>query len=668
MNYFLKEDEEDLNKLDANGSIKDPYQNFIAVSKYARWLDDEGRRETWAESVKRFYDFMEYHLKKNHDYDVPASLREELESETLNLNVMPSMRAIMTAGPALERENIAGYNCSFIAVDSPRAFDEALYILMNGTGLGFSVEQKHVSQLPTISDEFHPTDTTIVVADSKLGWAKALKELVSLLYAGQIPTWDTSKVRPEGSRLKTFGGRASGPEPLIEVFEFFVNTFKNAAGRKLRSLEAHDLMCKIAQIVVVGGVRRSALISLSDLGDNDMSKAKSGNFWEQHSERFLANNSAVYEGKPSLSTFMNEWTSLYESNSGERGIFNLTGAKQHIASFGRRDIEKLQGTNPCGEIILRSGGLCNLSEVVVRQEDTVETVKRRVELASILGTWQSTLTNFKYIRKMWSDNAKEERLLGVSLTGVYDNKIFNGSEGLDKLGAILDDLRETAVSTNEVEAKNIGINASVAVTTNKPSGTVSQLVDCASGVHPRFAQKYERTVRAANTDPLTQFMKDIGIPNEPDFANPERSTVFSFPINAGEDAITRNEVSAIEHLKLWHTYKLHWTEHNPSVTIQVAEDEWFEVADWVYKNFDTVGGLSFLPKSEHVYKQAPYQDKTDEEFEELLSKVPESIDWSMLSNYESTDEALKSQGELACTAGSCEATDLIDSLLVDSEK
>lgn len=484
--------------------------------------------------------------------------------------------------------------------------------------------------------------------------------MISLLYAGQIPSWDTSKVRSEGERLKTFGGRASGPGPLIEVFEFFVKKFKDAAGRQLRPLEAHDLMCKIAQVVVVGGVRRSALISLFDLGDNDMAKSKSGNFWEQNSQRFLANNSAVYDGRPSLSTFMNEWTSLYESNSGERGIFNLTGSKGHVNSFGRRDATKIQGVNPCGEILLRSGGLCNLSEVVVRSEDTVDSVKRRVELASILGTWQSTLTNFKYVRKMWSDNAKEERLLGVSLTGVFDNKNFNGSRGFASLGETLDELRQTAVSTNVYESAQVGINASAAVTTNKPSGTVSQLVDCASGVHPRFAHKYERTVRSSNNDPLGQFMKDIGVPYEPDFANPSRSTVFSFAIDGGQDALTRNDIDALYHLELWKTYKTHWTEHNPSVTVQIKDDEWFEVADWVYKNFDVVGGLSFLPHSNHVYKQAPYQDRTEKEFNELASKIPEQIDWSQLSRYESTDAALKSQGELACSSETgCEIVDLV---------
>lgn len=644
--------------IDTNGSISNPYQNYIAVSKYARWLDSEGRRETWTETVNRYFDFMEHHLKKNHDYDIEPSLLQKIKNEVLNLNLMPSMRALMTAGPALERENLAGYNCSFIAIDSPRAFDEALYVLMNGTGLGFSVERKHLSKLPTVADEFFETNTTIVVEDSKLGWAKALKELTSLLYSGQVPTWDLSKVRPEGARLKTFGGRASGPEPLEEVFKFFVKTFKKAAGRQLRSIEAHDLMCKIAQIVVVGGVRRSALISISDPDDYDLAKAKSGSFWEENDQRFLANNSAAWDGKPTLGNFMNEWTNLYESGSGERGIINMDGARRHIKSAGRRDETKVMGLNPCAEIFLRSAGLCNLTEVVVRPEDTPEIIADRVKMASILGTWQSTLTNFKYVRKVWQKNAEEERLLGVSLTGVFDNKYFNGSRGLATLGDTLDMLRETAIRENIIESANVGINASAAVTCIKPSGTVSQLVDCASGAHPRFANKYIRTVRAANNDPLTQFLKDAGVPNEPDFANPEKSTVFSFPIDAGDDALTRNHISAVQHLEIWRTYKNHWTEHNPSVTIQVREEEWFEVADWVYKNFDDIAGVSFLPHSDHVYKQAPYQDVEDETYYKLVEEMPE-LDWSLLSYYESTDDALKSQGELACSAsGGCEVVDI----------
>lgn len=646
-----------MDKIDSNGSIANAYQNFIHISKYARWLDDEGRRETWTETVDRYMNFMVQHLEKNYDYVPDKYVVEEIRTNILDLNIMPSMRAMMTAGPALERENLASYNCSFVTIDSPRAFDESMYVLMNGTGLGFSVERKYLEKLPVIADDFYDSNTTIVVEDSKLGWAKALKELVSLLYAGQVPTWDLSKVRPAGSRLKTFGGRASGPEPLIAVFEFFVKTFRGAAGRKLRSIEAHDLMCKIAQVVVVGGVRRSALISLSDPDDYDMAKAKSGSFWEKNNQRYLANNSAAWDKKPSLGNFMQEWLYLYESNSGERGIVNMDGVRNHIKSAGRRDESKVSGLNPCAEIFLRNCGLCNLTEVVVRPEDTQATIERRVTLASILGTWQSTLTKFKYVRKVWRDNAEEERLLGVSLTGIFDNNLFNGRES--GLADRLDTLRFTAVESNRIEAAHIGINASAAVTCIKPSGTVSQLVDCSSGIHPRYAQKYIRTVRADNHDPVTLFLKDVGVPNETDIAN-EKATVFSFPIDAGQDAITRNELTAIEHLELWLMYKRHWTEHNPSVTINVREDEWLPVADWVYRNFDEVAGISFLPYSDHVYQQAPYQECSDEDWQALHDNMP-TIDWSMLSYYESTDDALRSAQELACSAATgCEVVNIGD--------
>ena len=647
-----------MSKINGNGSITNPFQNYIAISKYARWKDREGRRETWAESVDRYMSFMLKHLKDDYSYVPDVELSTKIHNAILNLEVMPSMRAIMTAGPAAEREPLSTYNCSFAVADSPRVFDEAMYILMNGTGLGFSVEHQHVNKLPAVADELFKTNTTLVIEDSKTGWAKGLKELVSLLYSGQIPTWDVSKVRLAGARLKTFGGRASGPEPLVEVFEFFVTKFKAAAGRKLTSLEVHDLLCKIAEIVVVGGVRRSALISLSDLGDRDMAKSKSGTFYVNDKQRFLANNSAIYESKPSLGNFMHEWTNLYESHSGERGIFNLDGARKHTDKFGRRDSSQIMGTNPCGEILLRSAGLCNLTEVVVRPEDTLESVREKIELAATLGTWQSSLTKFKYLRKVWQRNAEEERLLGVSLTGVYDNALFNGSKGHDVLAGALTNLRKFAVSTNAVEARSIGINPSVAVTTQKPSGTVSQLVDCASGGHPRFSRYYIRTVRGANMDPLTQFLKDCGVPNEPDFANPTRSTVFSFPIFAGKDTVTRHDVTALEHLEIWKIYKENWTEHNPSVTIQVAETEWFGVADWVYKNFDAVTGIAFLDRDDHVYQQAPYQDITKAQYESLVAKMPE-LDWSLLSAYESTDEALKGSQELACSAASgCEVIDI----------
>lgn len=644
--------------VDEGGQIIDPYRSFIAVSRYARWDEEKGRRETWAETVDRYVEFMQGHLAKNYDFNIEGRLADQIRDAILNHKVMPSMRALMTAGPALERENLAGYNCSFIAVDSPRAFDEALYVLMNGTGLGFSVTQENVDKLPIVDDTFHDTDTTIVVADSKLGWAKALKELVAMLYSGQVPAIDTSKVRPKGARLKTFGGRASGPEPLREVFEFFIRTFKNAAGRKLTTMECHDLICKIAEIVVVGGVRRAALISLSDLNDTKLAKAKSGEWWTAQGQRALANNSAVYKTKPDVETFLQEWSNLIESKSGERGIFNLDSIRQHINKAGRRDATKVEGVNPCGEIALRPNGLCNLTEVVVEEDDTVETVKEKVKIATILGTFQSTLTNFKYLRKSWRENAEEERLLGVSLTGQFGNKFFNGSEGLDKLADALDELRVEAIVTNSYYADQLGINRSVAITTVKPSGTVSQLVKSSSGMHPWHSEYYIRTVRNSNNDPLTQFLKDSGIPNEPCVMRPGDTTVFSYPTKAPEGAIVQENLSALEHLEIWRVYRNHWTEHNPSVTISVGEDEWIEVAAWVYKNWDDVAGISFLPRTDHVYKQAPYQAVSKEEYEELLSKMPKTIHWSLLSHYEVEDNTEGSQ-TLACSAGACEVVDIV---------
>jgi ribonucleoside-triphosphate reductase len=645
--------------IDEGGSLIDPFRNFIAVSRYARWDEEKGRRETWAETVDRYVDFMVTTLEKNNDYRMSADERASIRTAILEHKVMPSMRALMTSGPALERENLAGYNCSFISVDSPRAFDESLYVLMNGTGLGFSVTQEGVNKLPVIDDTFYRTDTTIVVADSKLGWAKAMKELVAMLYTGQIPFIDTSKVRPKGARLKTFGGRASGPEPLREVFDFFIRTFQNAAGRKLNTLECHDLMCKIAEIVVVGGVRRAALISLSDLNDNKLAKAKSGEWWTANGQRSLANNSAIYATKPDVETFLAEWSNLIESKSGERGIFNLDSIRKHINGFGRRDASKVEGINPCGEIPLRPNGLCNLTEVIVEAEDTKETVMEKIRIAIILGTYQSTLTNFKYLRKSWRENAEEERLLGVSLTGQFGNKLFNGSEGLDKLATTLDELREYAVEVNAIWAKEFGINQSVAITTVKPSGTVSQLVKCSSGMHPWHSEYYLRSVRGSNNDPLTQFLKDSGIPSEPCVMRPNDTTVMYFPTKAPEGSLVSKDLSAIEHLEIWRVYRNHWTEHNPSVTISVGEDEWIDVAAWVYKNWDDVAGISFLPRSEHVYKQAPYQAIQQEEYEAWVERMPENIHWQLLSHYELEDNTEGSQ-TLACAAGgdACSVVDI----------
>jgi len=598
---------------------------------------------------------MKDHLILNYGYSPNAKIFDEVKDSILNHRIMPSMRALMTAGPALERDHIAAYNCSFIAVDSLRAFDEAMYVLMNGTGVGFSVESKYLEELPVIAESFNQTGTTIVVEDSKLGWAKALKELIALLSQGQIPQWDMSKVRPSGARLKTFGGRASGPGPLGALFTFTVDTFKNAAGRRLKPIEAHDLMCKVGEVVVVGGVRRSALISLSNLDDFEMAKAKSGSWWETQPQRSLANNSAVYNAKPNTAQFLREWRNLYESKSGERGIYNIDSVRKHVESFGRRDSSLVSGTNPCGEIILRSNEFCNLTEVVISAEDTREELMEKVRLATILGTWQSTLTNFKYIRKVWKDNCEEERLLGVSLTGIYGNKITStAGKALEQL---LTDLRLESVKVNDVEAKKLNINPSVSITCVKPSGTVSQLVGVSSGIHPWYSEYYVRSVRGSNNDPLTQFLKDSGIPNEADVMKPDETTVFYFPQKAPKNATVTKDLTAIDHLEMWKIYRTYWTEHNPSVTINVHEDEWLRVGAWVFDNFDSIGGVSFLPASEHTYKQAPYQEISKDEYEEWVKKSPSNIQWDMLSLYEKEDGTTGTQ-ELSCVAGECEIVDI----------
>ena len=634
-----------------NGKLPTKYQEFIHLSRYSRWLPKEGRRETWRETVTRYFDFFQEHLKQSCKYSLDKSLREELEDAVIHLKIMPSMRCLMTAGEALKRENIAGYNCSYVAVDRPQAFDEILYVLMNGTGVGFSVERQFVSNLPTVADEFHPSDTTIVVQDSKMGWAKAFKELVAMLYHGQIPKWDLSKVRPAGAPLKTFGGRASGPEPLRRLFEFTKEIFQNAHGRKLSSIECHDIVCKTAEIVVVGGVRRSALISLSNLSDDRMRVAKSGQWWIDNGQRALANNSACYTEKPDIGIFMDEWKALYDSKSGERGIFNRESAKKIAEKNERRDVGHDFGTNPCSEIILRSREFCNLSEVVVRPEDTEHTLLNKVRLATILGTFQSTLTNFKYVSKDWKKNCIEERLLGVSLTGIMDNKWTAGK--LPGLDVLLKNLKQISVDTNKEWSEKLKINQSAAITCVKPSRTVSQLVDSASGIHARHNPYYIRTVRGDKKDPLTKMMIEQGFPAEDDVMKPNDTTVFSFPIKCSPDAVFRQDLSAIEQLELWKTYQVHWCEHKPSVTISVKEEEWIDVGAWVYKNFDLMSGVSFLPYSEHTYKQAPYQDCNEKEYKDLMNKMPTSVDWNKLSQYEKSDMTVGSQ-ELACSAGSCE--------------
>jgi ribonucleoside-diphosphate reductase alpha chain len=642
-------------------NLPSDYQSYIHTSRYARWREEDGRRETWPETVERYITFF---INKFDDLEIKDAL-QECYTSILNLDVMPSMRALMTAGEALERDNIAGYNCSYVAVDNPRVFDEVMYVLMCGTGVGFSVEREDVAKLPIVAEEFHVSGTTIRVKDSRIGWASSYRELISLLYSGQIPQWDLSSLRPAGARLKTFGGRSSGPEPLNQLFHFTVDLFKKAAGRKLNSLEVHDLVCKIADIVVVGGVRRSALISLSNLTDDRLRNAKGAGWYYQdekgvwksdNPQRSLANNSVAYTEKPDLATFLKEWTSLYESRSGERGLFNRVAATKQAKSNGRRKVDGHNfGTNPCGEIILRSMGLCNLSEVVVRSSDTFETLKRKVKLATIIGTLQSTLTDFRYVRSTWKRNAEEERLLGVSLTGIMDHPILSGKDRPDgdtELPKILEVLRDEAIQTNKEWAERLGINASVAITTIKPSGTVSQLVDSSSGIHPRYSRYYVRTVRGDQKDPLCQFLKGQGVPCEPSADKPNDVYVFSFPRKSPDESVLREELTALQQLEHYLVYKKHWCEHNPSITVYVREDEWLEVGTWVYKHFNDLGGVSFLPYDDHVYQQAPYQPCNEVTYEKLLSEMPE-IDWEKFNSYETEDNVMI-QPELACSAGNCE--------------
>ena len=640
-----------------SNTIENPYENFIALSRYARWLEEENRRETWGETVDRYFNFMVNQLSEKHNYVPNENLVKELRDSVFNRNIMPSMRSMMTSGPALERENVSGYNCAFMPVDNARSFDEAMYILMCGTGVGFSVEYKYINKLPVLPEKLEKTDTVIIVGDSKEGWAKAYRELIGLLWAGQIPQIDISKIRPSGARLKTMGGRSSGPQPLVNLFDFTIQIFKGALGRQLKPIEAHDIMCKIGEVVVVGGVRRSAMISLSNINDIEMAAAKSGNWWEQNSQRALANNSVAYSRKPDMAQFIAEWKSLYDSKSGERGIYNVAAAQVQAAKYGRRDPDIHYGTNPCSEIILRPYQFCNLSEVVLREKDTIEDVTNKVRLATILGTWQSTLTDFKYIRKIWKDNTEEERLLGVSLTGQFGHKFFSGQEGLDELGDILSHLRQWAVDMNIEEAAKIGIPASAAITCVKPSGTVSQLVGVSSGMHAWHSEYYIRTVRGDKKDPITQFLKDTGIPAEDDVMKPNDTTVFSFPVKAPEYAITRDKLTALQQLEVWLTYQRHWCEHKPSITVSVKEDEWMEVGAWVYKHFDECSGISFLPYSEHTYVQAPYQEVTKDQYEDMLSKMPKTIDWNALSLYELEDSTTGTQA-LACVSGECEIVDI----------
>jgi ribonucleoside-diphosphate reductase alpha chain len=622
------------------------YQSFIHKSRYAKYYDGLGR-ESWSDTVSRFTDNIIGNL-------VDVHTKKDLEQAILGLEVMPSMRALMTAGPAATRDNTCMYNCSYLPVDDLKSFDEAMFILLCGTGVGFSVERQFVGQLPEVPQLFE-SETIIVVKDSKEGWAKAFRQLIALLYSGEIAKWDVSKVRPAGAPLKTFGGRASGPAPLVDLFNFTIKTFKDAEGRKLSSMECHDIMCKIGEVVVVGGVRRSAMISLSNLSDDRMRHAKSGSWWENDPQRALANNSVSYTEKPDSLSFMREWMALVESGSGERGIFNRQASKRQAAKNGRRNADYDFGTNPCSEIILRPNQFCNLTEVVVRASDTIETLSEKVRLATILGTVQSSYTKFPYLRKVWSNNTEEERLLGVSMTGIMDNPLMTlKNKGLDKT---LEHLKSVAINTNAKWAKHLGIPVATAISCVKPSGTVSQLVDSASGIHARHSPYYIRTVRGDNKDPLTKFMIDQGIPNEPEAFKPDQTTVFSFPMKAPTNAVCTADMTAIEQLEMWLAYQRSWCEHKPSVTINVKKEEWFEVGAFVYKHFDEMSGVSFLPFNEHTYQQAPYQEVSKSDYKELLSLMPKSIDWSKLSEYESEDNTAGSQ-TLACSGDSCEIVDL----------
>jgi len=626
-----------------------PYSTYIAKSRYSRFINTENRREHWNETVDRYFNFLFNHLDKNYEWSPNNDLRLELINAVKNLEVMPSMRAIMTAGKALDRDNTAGYNCSYLPIDDPKAFDEAMYILLCGTGVGFSVEHKYVNKLPEVPDQLFDSETTISVADSKEGWAKALRQVIALLYSGEVARYDLSKIRPAGARLRTFGGRASGPGPLDELFKFTIAKFKGAVGRKLTSIECHDLLCKIGEVVVVGGVRRSAMISLSDLEDDRMRSCKSGNWWEHNGQRALANNSAAYESKPDIGQFLAEWTSLYNSHSGERGLFSREASVNQAKKNGRRNPDFEFGTNPCSEIILRPYQFCNLTEVVVRAEDTPETLAGKVRVATILGTFQSTLTHFPYLRKIWQKNTEEERLLGVSLTGILDNKWMG--EVSDSTAKTLEYLRKLSVDTNSDIATRLGIPVSAAITCVKPSGTVSQLVDSASGIHTRHSQYYVRRVRGDKKDPLTGFLVNAGIPAEDCVMRPESTTVFSFPQKAPEGATLRDHMSAIDHLDVWLMYQRHWCEHKPSVTISVKEDEWMDVGAWVWRNFDEISGVSFLPYDGGTYRQAPYEECTKEQYEAMLEKMPKTIDWDSLVEYDDNVEGVQT---LACTGSSCE--------------
>jgi ribonucleoside-diphosphate reductase alpha chain len=626
------------------------YETYISKSRYARYIDSKNRRENWNETVKRYFDFMSTHLQQKCNYELDDALRTELQNAVTNFEVMPSMRALMTAGKALDRDNTAGYNCSYLPIDDPKAFDEAMFILLCGTGVGFSVERQYIVKLPDVPERIYDSESVIVVSDSKEGWAKALRQIIAMLYSGEAPRWNIDKIRPAGTRLKTFGGRASGPDPLVELFKFVVKIFKNAQGRKLNSIECHDIMCKVGEVVVVGGVRRSAMISLSNLSDDRMRNAKSGAWWETQGQRALANNSACHTERPDVGIFMQEWLSLYESKSGERGIFNREAAKNIVKMNGRRNPEFEFGTNPCAEIILRPYQFCNLTEIIVRASDTLDDLLRKARIATIMGTFQSTMTHFPYLRKIWRDNTEQERLLGVSMTGILDNHLLNNPFDTE-LPTRLESIKALTVKINTKLAAELGIQPATAITAVKPSGTVSQLTDTASGIHPRHAAYYYRRIRGDIKDPLTEAMIAAGVPCELDVMKPESTMVFTFPKKAPDGAILRCQLDAIKHLNLWLVYQRHYCEHKPSVTISVKESEWPAVGAFVWEHFNELSGVSFLPMDGGTYRQAPYEDCTKEEYETLLSKMPEDINWDDIVE---TDDNVEGAQTLACTAGGCE--------------
>ncbi|MDA0320449.1 MAG: recombinase [Proteobacteria bacterium] len=618
-------------------------EEYVYISKYSKFLHDQNRRETWAETVKRYKaNVLDRHLSNE--------MAEIIARAILNLEVVPSMRMLATAGPALDRDNVCGYNCAYKAITQPRDFSDALFILSSGTGMGYSVEKKYISQLPKVPSSVKMDEVSFTVQDSREGWQEAVQFAMEEGFLGNIYEYDLSLLRPEGAILKTFGGRSSGPEPLRKTLNYINDLFKKAAGRQLTSLECHDLMCMIASCIVAGGVRRSAMISLGDIDDVEMRNAKNWSLGAFPEERHSANNSYVTNGTPSKEEFEAEWSAMVAGKSGERGIFNRASAKAQAEKFGRKVADF--GCNPCSEILLVDDGqFCNLSEVIIRADDDFYDLKRKVELATIIGTVQSTFTHFPALPKNWTDNCEEERLLGVSMTGIMDNPLTNGV--LAGLPGRLNELRNFAIDTNKKWAEKLGISAAASVTCVKPSGSVSALTGTASGIHSRWSDYYIRRTIQSNADPLTQLMIDEGIPHEPSATKPDLETVFSFPIASPLGAVTNGTRSAIEQMEMWLTYQRNWTTHKVSATISVKSDEWDDLAKFVYDHFDEIAGVSFLPYDDHAYVQAPYEQISAEKYEELNLAFPISVNWSRLPEFEIEDTTKASQ-ELACTGGACE--------------